>query len=105
MSAAPKPDLPSQPCVDRLRVLADPTRLQVIHELDTGSLRAGELNDRIPIAQNLLSHHLRVLRDAGLVVSTRDGKSVVYSLARDVRRVRGSLAIDLGCCRVNFRDS
>ena len=54
MAAPRRRKLPSQDCVDRLRILADPTRLQVIRELNEGALHAGELNERIPIAQNLL---------------------------------------------------
>ena len=104
MTSGPTRDLPSRGCVDRLRVLADPTRLQVLSELGTGAKHVGELNDRIPIAQNLLSHHLRVLRHAGLVTATRDGKSVLYSLADAVRNDRGALAIDLGCCKLDFKD-
>jgi len=102
MSPARKRKLPSEECVDRLRILADPTRLQVLRELGGGALHAGTLNERIPVAQNLLSHHLRVLRDAGLVIATRDGKSVLYAIAEDVRLKRGAFGIDLGCCKLKF---
>jgi len=37
----------------------------------------------VPIASNLLSYHLRVLREAGLVTSTRRGRWVDYGLAAD----------------------
>lgn len=92
----------SQECVERLKVLADGTRLAVLRELMAGPLRAGEINERIPVAQNLLSHHLRTLREAGLVTSVRDGKSVCYRLADGVRGRSRRPAIDLGCCKVSF---
>jgi DNA-binding transcriptional ArsR family regulator len=64
--------------------LADPTRLRVAVALS----RADELCvcDLAWIAersQNLVSHHLRVLRSADLVESRRDGKMVLYSLTSE----------------------
>ena len=66
---------------ERARALADPTRLTLAAAL----ARATELCvcDLAWIAersQNLVSHHLRALRVAGLVDSHRDGKMVLYSL-------------------------
>jgi DNA-binding transcriptional ArsR family regulator len=43
-------------------------------------------------AENLVSHHLRALRSAGLVVSRRDGKMVMYSLTPDGRALLSILA-------------
>ena len=39
-----------------------------------------DLHERVPVAANLLSYHLRVLREAGLVVATRRGRWVHYRL-------------------------
>ena len=72
-------------CARMLRVLADQTRLQVVRALLGGDLCVGEINRRVGIEKSLLSHHLRVLREAGVVVGRRAGKSVVYSLAPAVR--------------------
>ena len=44
------------------------------------------LQERVPIAANLLSYHLKVLRDAGLVTSTRRGRWIDYSLADGASR-------------------
>ena len=90
-------------CAARLRVLADPTRLEVLRHLFTGALRVSELNERIAIAPNLLSHHLRVLRDAQLVETTRDGRSIIYRIPAGVRGRSSKEAVDLGCCRLSFR--
>jgi ArsR family transcriptional regulator len=51
-----------------------------------------------------VSHHLGVLRAADLVVATRKGRYIVYSLHPGVRGSRPSKnsAIDLGCCRLEF---
>ena len=42
-----------------------------------------DLHERVPVAANLLSYHLRVLREAGLVVATRRGRWVHYRLDGD----------------------
>ena len=90
-----------QGCVGKLKVLAEETRLAVMELLMAGPLRVGELNEVLGIDQSLLSHHLRVLRDAGLVATTRDGKAVLYELAPGIRG-RGGQGLHLGCCRISF---
>ena len=102
-SPDPRPQDPqSVPCADRLRVLADRTRLEVVRRLLSRAQHVGELNERLGIDQSLLSHHLRVLREAGLVVGERDGKAVLYRLAPGVRVKAGQEAIHLGCCSLSF---
>ncbi len=64
----------------RFRALGDPTRLRVIRELLHGTRCVCELRDRIDVAGPLLSHHLGVLRDAGIVTARRRGRWVDYTL-------------------------
>jgi DNA-binding transcriptional ArsR family regulator len=67
--------------VDRARALADPTRLIVLLALRSGEELCGcDLAWILGRSQGLVSHHLRALRDAGLVVSRRDGRIVFYSV-------------------------
>lgn len=89
-------------CVKFLKLLADETRLSVIRQLMQGPLHVGELNEFLEMEQSLLSHHLRILRDADLVHAERDGKSVLYSLSPQFRAETQRQAIDLGCCRISF---
>lgn len=89
-------------CASRLKLLSDPTRLQVMRLLLEAPSRVGDLQLRIDIEQSLLSHHLRVLRDAGLVRSERDGKAVLYRVAPEVVAQNRGEAIDLGCCVLSF---
>ena len=88
-------------CADKLKVLADPTRLTVLEALLNGPQHVGQMNERLGLEQSLLSHHLKVLRSAGLVEALRDGKKVRYQLAPEVASRGGSL--DLGCCEITFR--
>lgn len=61
--------------------LGDPTRLRILDELSNQQQCVCTLQEAIEIAPNLLSYHLRVLRDAGLVEATRRGRWVDYRLS------------------------
>lgn len=65
------------------KALADPNRLRILDTLLQGVSCNGELNDRLGLPPNLLSHHLRVLKAAGLVTSRRDrvdGRWIYYAV-------------------------
>jgi DNA-binding transcriptional ArsR family regulator len=98
-----KPSSESEPgdCASKLKVLADPTRLEVLRALMGSPQRVGTLQELVGVEQSLLSHHLRVLRDAGLVRSTREGKGYLYHLAPGVVLDDPS-SLELGCCRLEF---
>jgi ArsR family transcriptional regulator len=64
-----------------LRALGAPHRLSIVLHLATGPHCVHELVERLGISQSLVSQHLRVLRNTGLVVGTRRGKETAYSLA------------------------
>jgi DNA-binding transcriptional ArsR family regulator len=71
----------AQVAADRARALSDPTRLTLAAALREGEeLCVCDLSWIAGRSQNLVSHHLRALRDRGLVRSRRDGKLVMYSL-------------------------
>lgn len=105
---AAKSDLPqaAASCVEKLKVLADKTRLGILLALFEKPDNVSSLTERFAIEQSLLSHHLRVLRDAALVTTERRGKCVYYALAEGVaeRMTSGDLRreIDLGCCTLSF---
>jgi len=65
---------------EALKALADPTRREILRALRSGDLTAGEIASRFPITGASISHHLAVLREAGLVTAERNGRSIVYSL-------------------------
>src|SRR5205814_916557 len=89
-------------CADLLKILADETRLDVIRQLMDGPRHVNEINAELGLDQSLLSHHLKIMRDAGLVKSERDGKAVMYRLAPHVESKRSGKAINLGCCLISF---
>ena len=65
----------------RFRALGDETRLRLLEILVDGELTVGDLVDQTGLGQSLVSHHLRTLRDAGLVVTRRDGRWIFYDIA------------------------
>ena len=58
-------------------------RLRILGLLNLQSRCVCDLHERLPVAANLLSYHLRVLREAGLVVATRRGRWLHYRLDGD----------------------
>lgn len=64
-----------------LTAVADPVRWTVLQQLTAGESCVCNLQEHIPIAANLLSYHLKVLRDAGLVTTTRRGRWIDYALS------------------------
>jgi len=66
-----------------LAAVADPIRWTVLQRLSANALCVCKLQEQVPIAANLLSYHLKVLRDAGLVTTSRRGRWIDYALAED----------------------
>ena len=76
----------------RAGALGDATRLTIAAALaDTEELCVCDLGWITERPQNLVSHHLRVLRSAGLVDSRRNGKMVMYALTPEGRRLVGNV--------------
>ncbi len=89
-------------CAAILKVLADETRLAVVEQLLDGPKTVSQINEQLNVEPTLLSHHLKALREAQLVTSTREGRYVSYSLAAALLNRRKGRAIDLGCCTLSF---
>ena len=87
----------------KLKILADRTRLSVMECLLEAPKHVGELAELLKVEQSLLSHHLKVLREAGLVVAIRDGKAVLYRLAPEVESLKEKKVLNLGSYQVLFQ--
>jgi DNA-binding transcriptional ArsR family regulator len=64
-------------------VLADPTRRTIFELLVEHPQSVGELAGHVPVSRPAVSQHLKVLKDAGLVVDTRSGKQRIYRVDPD----------------------
>ncbi|MGI8867942.1 MAG: ArsR/SmtB family transcription factor [Mycobacteriales bacterium] len=65
---------------DEWAVLGDRTRRAIVEHLAGGALAVGELADRLPVSRPAVSQHLKVLKDAGLVVERAAGARRIYRL-------------------------
>jgi ArsR family transcriptional regulator len=63
--------------------LADPARLAILEAVGRGTRCVCEMGPELGLAQNLLSYHLRILREAGLVVGSRRGRRIEYRIESD----------------------
>lgn len=96
-----------QDVAQRLKILADPTRLQIFSLLMEGTRCNCELGDALGFAPNLISHHLSVLRHAGLVDAERDpvdARWVYYSINGEaLGQLRSALDLFFDPARVQLR--
>jgi ArsR family transcriptional regulator len=77
----------ADPDVMLLSALADPVRLSIVRQLAAAAdVCACDFSECCTVSQPTISHHLKVLREAGVVVSERQGTNIVYSLSPDFSR-------------------
>lgn len=63
-----------------LTAVGEPIRLQIIFVLKGDRLNVGEISSKFDISRPAISHHLRILREAGVVQSKKEGQEVYYWL-------------------------
>jgi ArsR family transcriptional regulator len=81
------------PDVRLLAALADPTRLAIVRQLAAdGETCACDFTESCDVGQPTVSHHLRVLREAGIVTTERRGQWIFYRVAPDAADRLGAIA-------------
>jgi DNA-binding transcriptional ArsR family regulator len=80
MKVAPDPVVAAGQLAPVLKALGDENRLAILLTLVQGPRNVIELTTSLGLGQTLVSHHLKVLRDVGLVTATAVGRSNVYEL-------------------------
>jgi DNA-binding transcriptional ArsR family regulator len=78
--------------VEFAKALADETRQKIMALCCCQKLSVTDIVGALDVAQPTVSHHLRILRDAGLVITERRGKQVLYTL--------NQARLADGCCQV-----
>jgi DNA-binding transcriptional ArsR family regulator len=68
--------------IDMLKAIAEENRFRIIRLLSRKSMCVCEIESKLGISQNLVSHHLSVLKRAGMIDNCRCGKKNYYSLKR-----------------------
>jgi ArsR family transcriptional regulator len=89
-------------CAELLQAIAEPNRIRIIECLWDGSKNVTELANLLDVKIVNVSHHLGVLRSAGLVRQEKKGRFVVYSLHPDYFSMPNGKAthLDLGWCQM-----
>ena len=97
LCCGPETPLLSEPERDelaaRFKALADPTRVAIVNQLSAADeVCVCNLTETFDLSQPTISHHLKILRDAGLVESSRRGTWADYRLVPEaIDAVRGAL--------------
>ena len=91
--ARPLPKQAATELAGRFRALADPTRVAIVNRLSgVDELCVCDLTEAFELSQPTISHHLKILRQAGLVESSRRGTWAYYRLVPEtVEALRGTL--------------
>jgi ArsR family transcriptional regulator len=101
------PKAETRELADTLKVLSDPTRLMILDLLMQGVQCNCEIGGNLKLPMNLISHHLKVLRDAGLIDAERDpddARWIYYSInPRALADLRQRLSIFLDPHRIQPR--
>jgi DNA-binding transcriptional ArsR family regulator len=83
----------ADPDIQLLAALADPTRMEILRELaGAPEVCACDFTSCCDVSQPTISHHLKVLRDAGAVTSERRGNWVFYRIAPNLNERIGGIA-------------
>ena len=83
--------MPMKDVVKTFKALADPTRVRIMFLLDRRELCVCELMYILEMEQSRVSHHMRVLREAGLAEDVRDGRWIIYRIPEASRGLVESL--------------
>lgn len=69
---------------DTFKALSDPTRRAILDILKDGAKTAGDIGNQFNMTGATISHHLAVLRDAGLIIDDKRGKYIYYEMNMSV---------------------
>ncbi len=86
-----------------MRTLSDTTRLRLLGLLTRGELNVSSLCDLLQLPQPTVSHHLGLLRSAGLVRNRRDGKQVFYALDDQAVTAQGRSGLTIQAGELELR--
>jgi ArsR family transcriptional regulator len=95
-------------CAAVLKALADETRLRILESLLADEKCVSDLVRELGCPQPHISHHLRILRESGVVEGLRDGKQVCYRISPIIQRAlahQEGKALNFGCCELRFPES
>ena len=91
-------------CIPVLKALGDETRWRIVRELMNDTFTVSELTERLQATQYNVSKQIRILREAGIVHTERQGRHVKCSVEEEfrLRVAKNKNQLDLGCCTFKF---
>lgn len=84
-------------------VIGEKHRLRILAILLIGSAHVEDIRKQMTIEETLLSKHLKALRDAGLVLTKREGRHKLYSLNPKIMKAKSKDSLSLGCCEIKLK--
>lgn len=98
--------LSAEQCALLLKALGDRDRLRLVQALRSGPSCVSDLAAQLELEMPNVSHHLGVLRRAGLVTTSRNGKQIIYTLPENILQRNDDDPVcehlNLGCCRLEI---
>jgi DNA-binding transcriptional ArsR family regulator len=91
-------------CISALKALGEENRLRMVRLLLDKQRSVNEIAEKLSLTQYNVSKHLRILREAGLLETEKQGQQRLYGLASDFRNHLNANdhVLDLGCCTFHF---
>jgi DNA-binding transcriptional ArsR family regulator len=91
-------------CIPMLKALSDETRWRIVRALLSNTMNVTELVDALGVTQYNVSKHVRILREAGIVRTEKQGKHLLCSVEPEFRTrvAENKNQLDLGCCVFRF---
>jgi len=91
-------------CIIAMKALGEESRLRIIRMLLKKQCSVNEIAEALSLTQYNVSKHLRVLREAGLIETEKNGQQRLYALASEFSEhlAEKENVLDLGCCQFDF---
>jgi len=91
-------------CIAALKALGEQTRLRILRLLFKRKLCVNEISERLRVSQYNVSKHLKIMREAGLLATEKQGKLRLYFVPRALKAqlAANNNILDLGCCTFRF---
>jgi len=86
----------------RFKILADENRLKILEYLYKKPSNVSTIASSLNIEQSLLSHHLKIMKDEGLLEGCRDGKTIVYRIAQGIEGGKSKKILNMKCCKIEL---
>ena len=67
-----------------IKAISDPTRREILNLLKDSKMKAGDISSRFNSTNATISHHLSILKEAGLIFDKKEGKNIYYEINMSV---------------------